>query len=50
MKFNEVVQFSPELNLYLMPAGPIPPNPAELLTSARMNRIMEELKGYFDLR
>ena len=49
MKFNEVVQFSPELNLYLMPAGPIPPNPAELLTSARMNRIMEELKGYFDL-
>lgn len=49
MKFNEVVQYSPDLNLYLMPAGPIPPNPAELLTSARMNSIMEELKGYFDL-
>ncbi|MBS4456645.1 CpsD/CapB family tyrosine-protein kinase [Tuanshanicoccus lijuaniae] len=49
LKFNDVIQFSPELNLYLLPAGPIPPNPSELLSSAKMTHIMDELKKYFDL-
>ncbi|WP_124059151.1 CpsD/CapB family tyrosine-protein kinase [Vaginisenegalia massiliensis] len=49
MKFNEVVQHSYDLNLYFLPSGPIPPNPSELLSSARMNQIMQELSTYFDL-
>jgi capsular exopolysaccharide synthesis family protein len=32
----EVVQPTTEPNLFVIPAGPLPPNPAELLASARM--------------
>ena len=30
-------------NLYFIPAGPIPPNPAELLSSGRMKQLLAEL-------
>ena len=36
-------------NLYLMPAGNIPPNPSELLVSSQMNRLLEELKEICDI-
>lgn len=49
MKFNDVIQFRAELNVFLMPSGPIPPNPSELLASARMNKIVNDLTQYFDL-
>jgi len=35
-------------NLYVMPAGPIPPNPNELLLSDNMRRLMEQLRHDFD--
>jgi non-specific protein-tyrosine kinase len=35
-------------NLRLMPSGPIPPNPAELLGSARMSALIEALKSDTD--
>jgi len=35
-------------NLFVIPAGPIPPNPAELLSSLRMHQSLELLKEYFD--
>ena len=35
-------------NLYLLPSGPIPPNPAELLHTARFQEILAELGGEFD--
>lgn len=35
-------------NLYIMPAGPIPPNPNELLLSDNMRRLMEQLRHDFD--
>jgi len=35
-------------NLYTIPSGPIPPNPAELLSSLRMRQSMELLHDYFD--
>ncbi len=35
-------------NLKLMPAGPHPPNPAELLASNRMIELLETLSGEFD--
>jgi polysaccharide biosynthesis transport protein len=36
-------------NLAILPSGPIPGNPAELLTSAAMARTLEELKGHADM-
>ncbi|MTD30557.1 CpsD/CapB family tyrosine-protein kinase [Planomicrobium sp. YIM 101495] len=36
-------------NLDLLPAGPIPPNPAELLTQPVMDRLIEELTVGYDL-
>ncbi|NTV99685.1 MAG: polysaccharide biosynthesis tyrosine autokinase [Oscillochloris sp.] len=36
-------------NLYLMPSGPIPPNPSELLGSQRMAALIEALKGEADV-
>lgn len=35
--------------LTVLPSGPIPPNPAELLGSARMARLVAELEQRFDL-
>ncbi|MDF2520153.1 MAG: capsular biosynthesis protein [Clostridia bacterium] len=36
-------------NLFVLPAGPIPPNPSELLASNAMKNLMEELKNGFDI-
>ncbi len=36
-------------NLYLMPSGPLPPNPAGILGSARMVDLIEELKAHADI-
>ena len=36
-------------NLMLLPSGPLPPNPAELLGSARMKAIIEQLKKEADV-
>ncbi|WP_437598121.1 GumC family protein [Sorangium sp. So ce590] len=35
-------------NLYVIPAGPIPPNPAELLHSDRFKALLRKLQGRFD--
>lgn len=49
VKFNQVVQYSRELNLYFLPSGPLPPNPSELLASAKMRSILTTLQSHFDL-
>jgi len=36
-------------NLFLMPCGPIPPNPADLLSSGRLRSIIREASEKFDL-
>lgn len=36
-------------NLYIMPSGYNPPNPAELLSGGRMKEMMEKLTGEFDV-
>lgn len=36
-------------NLYLMPAGSIPPNPSELLVSSKMTKLLEKLKKVCDI-
>ncbi|MFN7622283.1 MAG: CpsD/CapB family tyrosine-protein kinase, partial [Acidobacteriota bacterium] len=35
-------------NLFVLPVGPLPPNPAELLGSARMKQVLETLAANFD--
>lgn len=36
-------------NLDLIAAGPIPPNPSELLSSKMMDRVLEELRANYDI-
>jgi len=36
-------------NLWLLPAGPIPPNPADLLASKRFGQIIEQLSQRYDI-
>lgn len=35
--------------LFVLPSGPVPPNPSELLGSKRMDALLEEMKKHFDL-
>ncbi|HLG28592.1 MAG TPA: polysaccharide biosynthesis tyrosine autokinase, partial [Candidatus Brocadiales bacterium] len=44
---DEVIQKSPVENLYILPSGPIPPNPSELLSSKSMDELIEKLKGKY---
>jgi capsular exopolysaccharide synthesis family protein len=36
-------------NLRLLPSGPLPPNPSELLGSQRMDRVVETLRDFADV-
>lgn len=45
---NLVHQSEINPNLYVLPAGPIPPNPNELLLSSNMTRLMDQLRQDFD--
>lgn len=45
---NEAIQPTEHEGLYLLPAGQIPPNPAELLASGRMSAILEQAGSMFD--
>lgn len=46
---QEVIVETEIPNLHLLPSGPIPPNPSEILSSKRMSAILDELKGMYDL-
>jgi capsular exopolysaccharide synthesis family protein len=45
----KAIKDSDEQNLFIMTSGPIPPNPAELLSSQAMETFFEEAQGLFDL-
>jgi succinoglycan biosynthesis transport protein ExoP len=36
-------------NLWLLPSGPLPPNPADLLSTGRIRKIIAEVRDSFDL-
>ncbi|HEV2479876.1 MAG TPA: polysaccharide biosynthesis tyrosine autokinase [Puia sp.] len=36
-------------NLFVIPCGPIPPNPSELLLDKRLGELMAEVKAHFDV-
>jgi succinoglycan biosynthesis transport protein ExoP len=46
---NDVVQRWGDTNLYVLPAGTIPPNPSELLGSKTMIKLITSLEGAFDV-
>ena len=46
---DECVQKSNLENLHFITAGPIPPNPSELIISSAMNRVIEDLKKRYDV-
>ncbi|GMS53067.1 CpsD/CapB family tyrosine-protein kinase [Enterococcus raffinosus] len=45
---NEAIQRTQVKNLDFLPAGPIPPNPSELLNSLRLNELFSELEDQYD--
>jgi polysaccharide biosynthesis transport protein len=46
---KNVIDPSSVENLFIMTAGPIPPNPSELLHSERMGKLIGELSDTFDM-
>jgi capsular exopolysaccharide synthesis family protein len=45
---GRVIQETAVSGLWLMPCGPIPPNPAELLTSPRFKDLLDEMRERYD--
>ncbi len=43
-----ILQTKVHENLYLLPSGPLPENPSELLLSPRVERMLDQLSGKFD--
>ncbi|WP_445491830.1 CpsD/CapB family tyrosine-protein kinase [Niallia sp. 03133] len=46
---KEAVHVNDEKNLYVLPSGPIPPNPSELLGSRAMQHFMDQALEEFDI-
>jgi capsular exopolysaccharide synthesis family protein len=49
LPLKEIIQKTFIENLWLVPSGPIPPNPAELLNSNKMKDMLEEASQVFDV-
>ncbi len=45
---DRVIQETDVSNLWVLPAGPLPPNPADLMHSERFRSLIRELRGRFD--
>ena len=46
---RDLAQFWQEGNIHVITSGPLPPNPAELLSSRRMDQIMQVLQDEADV-
>ncbi len=49
VSLKDAIQKTSIENIWLLPSGLIPPNPAELLNSKKMKEMMEEVKEAFDV-
>jgi capsular exopolysaccharide synthesis family protein len=47
--FEEAVQMTAIKNLWIIPSGPNPPNPAELMDSDRMKELLQIVRDKFDV-
>lgn len=45
---EEIVHGTPIETLFVIPAGPIPPNPVEILNSPRLKELLEKMSEQFD--
>lgn len=45
---ENVLQPTPDENLFILPAGKTPPNPSELLSSEQMRKVLNRLSNTFD--
>lgn len=48
-QLTDVLQRWGRLDLHLLPSGPTPPNPSELLSSPRMTALLQSLRETFDV-
>ncbi|WP_426184773.1 polysaccharide biosynthesis tyrosine autokinase [Microbacterium sp. TWP3-1-2b2] len=48
VEVSEALQKWGTNELYVLPSGPVPPNPSEMLGSAAMDRLLTPLEEYFD--
>jgi capsular exopolysaccharide synthesis family protein len=48
VEIQDLIQKLPVKNLSLLPCGPIPPNPAELISSDRMKEMLAKLGEQYD--
>src|SRR5439155_19145612 len=48
-QLDDAIQPTPVPNLWLMPCGPRPTNPAELLTSPRFQELLVEVRARYDI-
>lgn len=49
ISLNDIINVSPlQNNMDIIVAGPVPPNPAELLASTRVDDLFEQLRGMYD--
>jgi tyrosine-protein kinase len=49
IQLDQIAQATEQENLRVLTTGPLPPNPAELLSSMRMRAILEHAESMFDL-
>jgi len=49
LELSDVVSPTNTKGLHVMTSGPIPPNPAELLGTNKMNELKIEMENYFDM-
>ncbi len=48
IKLDSVIYEHDVPNLYVMPSGPVPPNPSELLSSIKLRILLSDLQDHFD--
>lgn len=49
ISLNEVIHPVPDVeNLFVIPCGPVPPNPAEMLLHEKIDQLFSELRNQFD--
>ncbi len=49
VSLQDAIKMSTIQNIWILPSGPIPPNPAELLNSKKMQQMLDEVQQDFDI-